>query len=107
MGNKIITEADRRATPPSKAPTGVTLTAGVGAALLAELLALASGQGHACGRLGGRRGAAVGFGDDLVAHENAPERLKFAEARLGHKPGPRVWPAGPWRPAGAQRSPLR
>jgi hypothetical protein len=26
MGNKIITEADRRATPPSKAPTGVTLT---------------------------------------------------------------------------------
>ena len=30
MGNKIITEADRRATPPSKAPTGVTLTAGKG-----------------------------------------------------------------------------
>ena len=30
MGNKIITEADRRATPPSKAPAGVTLTTGKG-----------------------------------------------------------------------------
>lgn len=30
MGNKIITEADRRATPPSKAPSGVTLTTGKG-----------------------------------------------------------------------------
>jgi hypothetical protein len=30
MGNKIKTEADRRATPPSMAPTGVTFTAGKG-----------------------------------------------------------------------------
>ena len=30
MGNKIKTEADRKATPPSKAPTGVTFTAGKG-----------------------------------------------------------------------------
>ncbi len=30
MGNKIITEADKRATPPSPAPTGVTFTVGKG-----------------------------------------------------------------------------
>jgi hypothetical protein len=30
MGNKIKTEADRRATPPSVAPAGVTFTAGKG-----------------------------------------------------------------------------
>lgn len=30
MGNKIKTEADRRATPPVVAPTGVTFTAGKG-----------------------------------------------------------------------------
>ena len=30
MGNKIITEADRRATPPPAAPQGVTVTAGKG-----------------------------------------------------------------------------
>lgn len=30
MGNKIKTEADRRATPPSVAPTGVTFTAAKG-----------------------------------------------------------------------------
>ena len=30
MGNKIITEADKRATPPSAAPTGVTFTVGNG-----------------------------------------------------------------------------
>jgi hypothetical protein len=30
MGNKIITEADRRATPPSRPPAGVTLTSGKG-----------------------------------------------------------------------------
>ena len=36
MGNKIITEADRRATPPPKAPAGVTLTAGKGQKLSKE-----------------------------------------------------------------------
>ena len=30
MGNKIITEADKRFTPPMKSPTGVTLTTGKG-----------------------------------------------------------------------------
>lgn len=30
MGNKIVTEADKRFTPPSKAPSGVTLTTGKG-----------------------------------------------------------------------------
>jgi hypothetical protein len=30
MGNKIKTEADRRATPPSAAPTGVAFTTGKG-----------------------------------------------------------------------------
>ena len=30
MGNKIVTEADRKATPKSAAPKGVTLTAGHG-----------------------------------------------------------------------------
>ncbi|MDB5750410.1 MAG: hypothetical protein JWP65_831, partial [Ramlibacter sp.] len=30
MGNKIVTEADRRATPKAVAPNGVTLTAGHG-----------------------------------------------------------------------------
>ena len=30
MGNKIITEADRRATPRPPAPAGVTVTAGHG-----------------------------------------------------------------------------
>jgi hypothetical protein len=30
MGNKIVTEADRRATPRPAAPKGVTLTAGRG-----------------------------------------------------------------------------
>jgi hypothetical protein len=30
MGNKIVTEADRKATPKSPAPKGVTLTAGHG-----------------------------------------------------------------------------
>jgi len=30
MGNKIRTEADRKATPPVKAPAGVTFTAGKG-----------------------------------------------------------------------------
>ncbi len=30
MGNKIKTEADRRATPPSKAPPGVVFTTGKG-----------------------------------------------------------------------------
>ena len=30
MGNKIVTEADRRATPKAKAPKGVTLTTGRG-----------------------------------------------------------------------------
>jgi hypothetical protein len=30
MGNKIVTEADKRFTPPPKSPTGVTLTTGKG-----------------------------------------------------------------------------
>jgi hypothetical protein len=30
MGNKIKTEADKRATPPAKAPGGVTFTVGKG-----------------------------------------------------------------------------
>ncbi len=30
MGNKIQTEADRKATPPAKTPTGVTVTPGKG-----------------------------------------------------------------------------
>ena len=66
----------RRRVPQSaafvRALAGVFLAAGVRAAFQADLLALASGEGLAGGGLRARRGFAVGFGDDLVAHRVAP-----------------------------------
>src|SRR5439155_22772084 len=51
---------------------GVLLAARVRATLLADLLAFAGREGDPRRRHDGRRGAAIRFGLDLVAHDMAP-----------------------------------
>eukprot|EP01137_Pigoraptor_chileana_P005508 Opistho-2@48677 len=56
----------------ARALARVLLAAGVRAALQADLLATAGGEGHASGSCRAGSGAASRFGDQFVAHEWLP-----------------------------------